>query len=76
MKPDTATRISTLRRSLGLNQHQFAAALGIPWSTLSKWETGVRSPSGAAATLISLLIAHPHLVTGFLLPLSQQQPDA
>lgn len=67
MKTDTANRISTLRRSLGLTQPQFAAALGIPMSTLSKWETGTRSPSGAAATLLRLLEQHPHLVQETLL---------
>lgn len=68
----TGDRISALRRRLGLTQPQFAAALGVPLSTLSKWEVGTRIPSGAAATLIHLLEQHPHLVHSTLLPQAEK----
>ncbi|MCW9716075.1 MULTISPECIES: helix-turn-helix domain-containing protein [Avibacterium] len=46
----------------GLSQDKFARTLGISVNTLRSWEQGVRSPSGAAATLLKLLEKRPELV--------------
>ncbi|WP_386692847.1 MULTISPECIES: helix-turn-helix domain-containing protein [unclassified Lonepinella] len=50
------------RTKVGLSQHKFAEKLGISVNTLRSWEQGLRRPSGAAATLLSLLNKHPELV--------------
>ncbi len=60
---DTAAFVSDIRRSLGLNQGDFAAALGISKSTLSKWETGARRPDAAAYKLLRILRQKPELIT-------------
>ena len=60
---DIAALVSGLRRSLGLNQGEFAAALGISQSTLSKWETGARRPDAAAYKLLRILRQKPDLIT-------------
>ncbi len=60
---DTAAFVSDIRRSLGLNQGDFAAALGVSQSTLSKWETGARRPDAAAYKLLRILRQKPELIT-------------
>jgi putative transcriptional regulator len=55
--------IATLRIREGMTQAQFAQLLGTSLGTVRKWESGERSPSGAAARLIQLLEAKPKLVT-------------
>ena len=59
----SAQLVISLRRSLGLNQRDFAAALGISQSTLSKWETGARRPDAAAYKLLRILRQEPDLIT-------------
>lgn len=60
---DVSNAIAKLRRSLGLNQADFAAALGISLSTVSQWEQGRRRPDGASAKLLSIIERHPELVS-------------
>lgn len=60
---NAATAIASLRRRFGMSQSDFAAALGITLSTLSKWETGNRRPSGASAKLLAILEQHPECIT-------------
>jgi putative transcriptional regulator len=52
-------KIAGVRLGEGLTQVQFAESLG----TLRKWESGERTPSGAAARLVRLFAAKPKLVT-------------
>ena len=59
----SAQLVLSLRRSLGLNQGDFAAALGVSQSTLSKWETGARRPDAAAHKLLRILRDHPNLIS-------------
>lgn len=59
---DTAKLTADLRRSLSLNQADFATALGVSKSTLSKWETGERRPDAAAAKLLRILSNRPELL--------------
>ncbi len=48
-KPPTfsfdGTKVTTFRGELGMSQHHFAASLGVPQSTVSRWETGRTTPS-------------------------------
>ncbi|WP_286240942.1 helix-turn-helix domain-containing protein [Neptuniibacter halophilus] len=48
-----------LRRSLKLTQTKFARCLGISPRTVSEWEQGRRCPSGAARTLLHLVVQRP-----------------
>jgi putative transcriptional regulator len=57
------TEIAGLRMREGLTQTQFAELLGTSLGTLRKWESGERTPSGAAARLMTLFAAKPKLVT-------------
>ncbi len=57
------TEIAGLRVREGLTQSQFAELLGTSLGTLRKWESGERTPSGAAARLVTLFAAKPKLVT-------------
>lgn len=59
---DTAKLTADIRRSLSLNQADFAAALGVSKSTLSKWETGERRPDAAASKLLRILSRKPELL--------------
>lgn len=59
---DTAKLTTDLRRSLSLNQADFATALGVSKSTLSKWETGERRPDAAATKLLRILSSKPELL--------------
>ena len=60
---DTAAQVRELRHCLQLSQGDFAAALGISKSTLSKWETGERRPDAAAAKLLRILKQQPGCIT-------------
>ena len=42
------------RNKTGLTQEKFAKMLGVSVKTLSAWEQGVRTPSGAARTLLKI----------------------
>lgn len=55
-------KIAKLRQNLDMNQKEFAALLGASTSTLKKWESGERTPSGAAAKLLEVLERHPEAV--------------
>ena len=47
------------RRSAGMSQAEFAAALHISKRTLQEWEQGRRSPTGAAKALVRIAKNHP-----------------
>lgn len=58
----TNNRVAELRKSLNMNQKEFAARIGASLSSLQKWERGERTPSGSAARLLDVLDKHPELV--------------
>ena len=60
--PQSGNSIAELRRSFGLSQSEFAKALGITLSSLSKWEIDDRRPSGAAAKLLRVLEKNPEAI--------------
>ena len=51
------------RKKTGLTQENFAKMLGVSVRTLSAWEQGVRTPSGAARTLLKIADKYPKIVT-------------
>ena len=55
-------KVAKLRQSLDMGQKEFAALLGTSISTLKKWESGERTPSGAAAKLLEILERNPEAV--------------
>lgn len=57
------TEVAAVRLNAGLTQVQFADVLGASIGTVRKWESGERSPSGAAERLLRLLAAEPKIVT-------------
>lgn len=56
-------RVAKLRKVLNLTQRAFAAEIGAAESTLKKWESGERVPSGSAAKLLEILEEHPELIS-------------
>ncbi len=55
-------RVAQIRKRFNLTQKAFAAQIGASESTLKKWETGERVPSGSAAKLLDILDEHPELI--------------
>ena len=47
-KQDTSKMIRQLRAALGLTQEQFAAKLGVTYSTVNRWENDKGKPSPLA----------------------------
>ena len=47
--------IRALREHLGFTQQELADELGTRQQTISEWETGMYSPRGASATLLSII---------------------
>lgn len=60
---DTARLVGDMRREMNLSQADFALALGVSKSTLSKWEAGERRPDAAATKLLRILKKNPELLT-------------
>lgn len=51
-----------LRKQLGLTQEQFAAKIGVTWSTVNRWENGRGKPSPLALhNLMDLVKNAPEL---------------
>jgi DNA-binding transcriptional regulator YiaG len=39
-------QVKRLRKGLGMTQQEFADSLGVPQSTVGRWEAGLNSPRG------------------------------
>ncbi|MCD1644302.1 helix-turn-helix domain-containing protein [Aurantimonas coralicida] len=52
-----SSTITRLRSSLGLKQTAMADRFGVDRSTLSRWESGVSRPRGAALKLLEAMLA-------------------
>jgi len=50
------------RLATGLSQSTFAQLIGVSKRTLQEWEQGRRTPSGAAAALLKIAVAHPDVL--------------
>lgn len=55
VKPITANKIKKLRQRENVSQPVFAKFLNVSPSTVKKWETGEKHPSGASARLLDLI---------------------
>ena len=55
-KEITVKRIRELRDKLDLTQEQFAAKVGVTWSTVNRWENGRGKPSPLAMRRIEELL--------------------
>ena len=47
-KQDVPKRIKKLRAAMGLTQEQFAAAVGVTYATVNRWENGNANPATLA----------------------------
>lgn len=60
MPEDTDIRfpqmVRDLREQLGLTQEQFAAKIGVTWSTVNRWENGRGNPSPLALQNLKELV--------------------
>jgi len=56
--PMTSAAIIKLRRKHHLSQPVFASYLNVSSSTVEKWESGDKKPSGAATRLLSIVDKH------------------
>ena len=54
-KEDIPKMIKKIRTSLGLTQEQFAAKIGVTFSTVNRWENGKGKPSPLAILRIEEL---------------------
>ncbi len=54
-RQDTSKMIKELRAGLGLTQEQFAAKVGVTFSTVNRWENGRGKPSPLALRRIEEL---------------------
>jgi DNA-binding transcriptional regulator YiaG len=50
-----ATDVRSLRRKLGWSQERLARALGVSFSTVSRWERGDGAPSPMAERLLEVI---------------------
>lgn len=55
VKPLSPRQIIRLRNKVGTSQAVFAAYLNVSASTVQKWETGQKVPSGPALKLLNLV---------------------
>lgn len=53
---ELASKIRELRSKLGLTQEQFAAKVGVTFSTVNRWENGKGKPSPLAMRQIKELM--------------------
>ena len=63
-KPPTFSpaRIRSIRRRLNVSQPVFAELLYVNKATASKWEQGLRKPSGSALRLLEIAERQPHVL--------------
>jgi len=54
---ELAKKIKKLRSMLGMTQEQFAARVGVTFSTVNRWENGKSKPSPLAVARMEVLQA-------------------
>jgi len=65
---DVAKMIKELRAKLGLTQEQFAAKVGVTFSTVNRWESGRSTPSPLAIRRIMEIQSESRLGQGMQEP--------
>jgi len=63
---DIAGSVRALRQRLGMSQEKFAAAIGVSFSTVSRWENAHRKPSPLSWRAVRELARRRGLGEGFL----------
>lgn len=58
----TPSRIRAIRKRLNVSQPVFAELLYVTKATASKWEQGLRKPSGSALRLLEIAEKQPHIL--------------
>lgn len=58
VKPVSPTEVARIRHKAKLSQNLFARYLNTSPSTVQKWETGAKRPSGPAAKLLRVVERH------------------
>ena len=66
--PITAKQIMQIRQRLNVSQTVFAKALNVSPMTAKSWESGRRTPCGAALRLLEIAFRRPDVLTGTLAP--------
>jgi len=61
-KPMKAREVASIRKKLGVSQSVFASLLNVPKPTALSWESGVRTPSGAALKLLRIAQRNPKVL--------------
>lgn len=62
--PFTPSRIRSIRKRLNVSQPVFAELLYVTKATASKWEQGLRKPSGSALRLLEIAEKQPQVLVG------------
>ena len=62
--PITAKQIAHIRQRLNVSQTVFAKALNVSPMTAKSWESGRRTPCGAALRLLEIAFRRPDILTG------------
>lgn len=60
--PPKDMNVKKVREELHMSQSVFATLFGISKRTLQEWEQGRRKPSGAALTLLAVIVHDPEAV--------------
>ncbi|MGA7933025.1 MAG: helix-turn-helix transcriptional regulator [Kovacikia sp.] len=60
-QPEVSHLIRELRNLTGLSQEQFAATLGVAFSTINRWENGHIQPSSLALKQIKAMLCELNL---------------
>jgi DNA-binding transcriptional regulator YiaG len=71
---ELARKIRELRSKLGLTQEQFAAKVGVTFSTVNRWESGKSKPSPLAMRQVEELQLKEK-VGNTIHPLKDKSPD-
>ena len=58
----TPAEIAKVRQGLGLSQREFAEVFGVSLSAIRHWEQGLRTPTGAAHSLLRVIVFAPKVV--------------
>ncbi|MCF6283615.1 MAG: helix-turn-helix domain-containing protein [Candidatus Hydrogenedentes bacterium] len=54
--------VKRIRAKTGLSQAAFAETYGLSLHSLKKWETGIRTPEGAAKAYLTVIAQRPEVV--------------
>jgi putative transcriptional regulator len=57
----TKINIKNIREKMNLSRTQFSKALGVGSRTIESWEQGLRTPSGAARSLLKIAHSKPDI---------------